>query len=102
MITNLASETLLRVNQSGRLEPSLAKGWALSDDGLRLTLTLRDGVRFHDGSPVDTQTVAGILNDALPRTLRSAFDDVESISARGERDVEVRFKRPSTFVADSL
>jgi peptide/nickel transport system substrate-binding protein len=102
LITNLATEVLLRVNQSGRLEPSLAKGWAQSDDGLRLTLTLRDGVQFHDGSPVDAQTVANILNDALPRSLKSAFDDVESISAQGERDVEVRFKRPSTFVADSL
>jgi peptide/nickel transport system substrate-binding protein len=102
MISNLSTEGLLRVNQSGRLEPSLAKGWAQSDDGLRLTVTLREGVRFHDGSLLDAQTVARILNDALPRTLRSAFDDVESISAQGERDVEVRFKRPSTFVADSL
>ena len=35
----------------------LATAWAWSADGLALTLTLRDGARFHDGSIIDAAAV---------------------------------------------
>lgn len=34
------------------VEPALATRWAVSKDGLVWSFTLRDGVRFHDGSPL--------------------------------------------------
>src|SRR5262249_35967648 len=101
-INNMSSEGLLRVNQEGRLEPWLAEGWRTSADGLSLTVTLRPGMKFHDGSPVDAEIVAAILRDALPKTLKSGSDDVEQISASGQREIQFKFRRPSSFVADSF
>ncbi len=45
--------------KSGTLEvePALATGWSISDDGTEYTFTLRDGVTFHDGTPFDAEAV---------------------------------------------
>jgi len=40
------------------VDPALATRWAVSRDGLTWTFTLRDGVRFHDGSAVTPAEVA--------------------------------------------
>ncbi|EGD54175.1 ABC transporter substrate-binding protein [Gordonia neofelifaecis] len=41
--------------------PSLATSWALTPDGKSLSLTLRDGVRFHDGRPFTSADVRASL-----------------------------------------
>jgi peptide/nickel transport system substrate-binding protein len=99
---SLTLEGLLRVNQEGRLEPWLAKGWKVSSDGLRFTIELRENAKFHDGSPVTASTVVEFLRVNLPQTVRTVFDDVEAISADNEREVTLKFRRPSSFVGDSL
>lgn len=53
------SETLTNADPDGRLTPGLATGWSASADGLTWIFTLRDGVLFHDGTPV---TAAGVAN----------------------------------------
>ena len=50
-------EPLLRLDASGQPEPFLAEAFEWSDDGLALTITLREGVRFSDGAPVDAEAV---------------------------------------------
>jgi len=40
------------------IEPALATRWAASRDGLVWSFTLREGVRFHDGSPLTALDVA--------------------------------------------
>ncbi|MFC5826423.1 ABC transporter substrate-binding protein [Nonomuraea insulae] len=43
-------DSLLWQDAEGTLKPWLASAWKVSDDGLTYTFTLREGVRFHDGS----------------------------------------------------
>ena len=53
-------ETLIRVNPPGspeRFSYVLATGFTASDDGLAYTLTLRKGVKFHDGTPFTAAAV---------------------------------------------
>lgn len=44
------------------IEPALAKSWEISPDGLTYTFKLREGVKFHDGTPVDAAAVLFSLN----------------------------------------
>ena len=49
----------------GALEPMLATEWEASDDNKSLTLTLREGLTFTDGTPFDAQAVKTNLDRYL-------------------------------------
>jgi peptide/nickel transport system substrate-binding protein len=49
---------LVHINRATQLtEPALAKSWKVSPDGLEYTLTVRQGLKFSDGHPVDIEDV---------------------------------------------
>jgi peptide/nickel transport system substrate-binding protein len=49
---------LVHINRATQLtEPALAKSWKVSANGLQYTLTLRQGLKFSDGHPVDIEDV---------------------------------------------
>ncbi|MDO4755241.1 MAG: peptide ABC transporter substrate-binding protein [Parabacteroides sp.] len=48
---------LLRETPTGDFECSLASDYTVSDDGLVYTFTLRDGIKFADGSPITAEDV---------------------------------------------
>lgn len=51
-------EPLVRANpDTGTAMAHLATDWQVSDDGLTYTFTLRQGVRFHDGTVLDAEAV---------------------------------------------
>jgi peptide/nickel transport system substrate-binding protein len=55
-------DTLVRyADGSSELEPGLALSWHPSRDGLTWSFRLRDGVTFHDGTPLTAQHVAASL-----------------------------------------
>lgn len=50
-------DTLLKEDAQGSMSPGLATAWKYSADGTTLTLTLRSGVKFQDGTPFDAAAV---------------------------------------------
>jgi len=49
---------LVHINRATQLtEPSLAKSWKVSPNGLEYTLVLRQGIKFSDGQPLDADDV---------------------------------------------
>jgi peptide/nickel transport system substrate-binding protein len=50
-------DSLVRVNPKGEIIPWLAEKWTASADGKSYTFTLRQGVKFHDGSVFDAESV---------------------------------------------
>jgi peptide/nickel transport system substrate-binding protein len=75
------TETLLDVDDDGRLSAALATSWHASADGLQWRFPLRTGSRFHDGSPVTAPAVAAALTRAMavPGVLKLA--DIRTIGA---------------------
>lgn len=60
-------ESLLARKPDGSFVPWLATGYKVSPDGKTYTFTLRDGVKFSDGAPLDAQAVArNFLNARNP------------------------------------
>ena len=50
-------ESLFAWDSKLQAKPQMAKAWSTSPDGLTWRFTLRDGLKFHDGSPVTTADV---------------------------------------------
>ncbi|MDW5298534.1 MAG: ABC transporter substrate-binding protein [Sedimentibacter sp.] len=56
-VTDIVFEKLVTNNSNGEMIPSIAE-WTLSDDKLTYTFTLKDGIKFSDGSDLTTEDVA--------------------------------------------
>src|SRR3546814_14556138 len=58
-------EGLTRIDRNGAVKPALAESWTASDDGLTYTFKLRSGVKYHDGTGLDSADVKFSLDRAL-------------------------------------
>lgn len=80
-------DRLVRLAADGKgVEPELATAWKVADDGLSATFTLRDGVKFSDGSPLTTEDVVFSIKRAIDQTgswgfLFSPVTDVTTVDA---------------------
>jgi len=98
----LSVEQFVRAGEDGRFEPGLADKWTVGSDGRSLLLTLRAGVRFHDGSLLDASTIATLLPGGFRSFWGSLADEVEHVKAVAENAIEVRFRRPSPLLRELL
>ncbi len=86
------------------VEPSLATSWNISDDGKTYTFKLRDGVKFHDGSPFNAAAVKfnfdrmlkedNPYHDTGPFPLAFFFSSVDSVNVIDDLTVEFKLKEP--------
>ncbi|GIE99554.1 ABC transporter substrate-binding protein [Paractinoplanes rishiriensis] len=57
-ISRQVLDNLVTLADDDTVKPWLATAWTVSPDGLKYTFTLKDGVKFTDGTPVDAAAVA--------------------------------------------
>src|SRR5512132_3155672 len=65
-LTRLMFETLVILDDRGRLQPALATSWQSAPGNQRWQFWLRRSVQFHDGSPLTPESVAAALRSANP------------------------------------
>ncbi len=101
MLTQNVYEGLTTVDQSGAVQPQLARSWEISEDGLTYRFHLHEGVTFHDGTPMTAADVvfsfdrARAEDSTSPR--RATFQPIESIAALDDHTVEIVLSRPDAF-----
>src|SRR2546428_936645 len=91
-------DTLLRTTKDGvSVEPGLASKWESSADGLTWTFTLRDGIKFSDGSALKASDVKGSLDMARGGE-KSAWKDnykaIKEITAVDDKTVKIVLSQP--------
>ena len=57
---------LLSIGDDGKYKPGLALSWDTSADGKAITFKLRQGVKFHDGTPFNAQAVKSNIDNLIP------------------------------------
>src|SRR5579884_3716933 len=57
VMLNAIFDRLFRLGPAGKIQPDLATGYQISDGGRTVTISLRQGVRFQDGTPLDARAV---------------------------------------------
>ncbi|TLN06066.1 hypothetical protein FDZ74_13260, partial [bacterium] len=99
-------DTLIYRDIDNNYQPYLAEKWETSPDGKTVTFTLRPGVLFHDGTPLNAQAVQFTFERALVQgsksPLVSSLANVEKIEAVGEDQVVFTLKQPSSTLLSAL
>lgn len=90
-------DKLFDITPSLEVVPQLATGYQVSDDGLTLTIDIRQGVLFHDGTTLDAEAVKYNLDRSreLPGSNRaSELEQVESVEVIDEDTVALHLSQP--------
>jgi peptide/nickel transport system substrate-binding protein len=90
-------DKLIDVDAELRFVPQLATAWRWEEEGRALVLTLRDGVRFHDGATLDADAVVTGLRRHLETpgsTRRGELGPVREVVATGPLEVTIRLEQP--------
>lgn len=100
----LVWDTLYGLDEAVEPQPQMADGHDVAEDGRRVTIRLREGLRFHDGEPVRARdAVASIrrwgARDALGQTLLAI---TEELSAPDDRTILFRLRRPFPLLFSAL
>lgn len=95
LIANTFYDTLAKVDKDGNFVPYLAESIVPSTDYKTWTITLRDGVLFHDDTPLTADAVKLNLDTtrAAPLT-QAALSNIDNITVTDELTLEVAMKRP--------
>ena len=79
-------EGLTRIGVDGAVTPLLAQSWAVAPDGKSYTFKLRKGIKFSDGSPLDSAAVKFSFDRAKApnstnKAKKAVFDNIASVTA---------------------
>ncbi len=95
-----AIETLARYGEDGQAEPWLAKEIVTDPDNLTMTLTLQEGVTYHDGSAFNAQAVCDVWDIYRDNALLTTqFDNVDYYEATSEYVVTVYLTEWNAYTA---
>ena len=100
----LIFDTLFGTDGALKDSPQMAAGLTIDNDGKLVRITLRDGLKFHDGAPVLARDcVASIQRwakrDTFGQTLMLATDELTSAD---DRTIQFRLKKPFPLLPVAL
>jgi len=90
-------DTLVEPDEDLEMRPALAESWEVSPDQLAWTFHLRNGVTFHDGSPLSAADVVYSFNRIINEKLSNAykFSSVSSVTELGPDTVRITVTQPT-------
>lgn len=94
-------------DEASGLRPLLATGWEGSEDGLSITFTLRDGVKWHDGEAFTSEDVAFSAMQVwkpMQNIGRGVFANLEAVETPDPLTAVFRFAKPTPvqLIANAL
>lgn len=97
LANQLLYSALVRPDAKGQPGPALAVSWSHSDDLKIWTFKLREGVRFHDGSPFDAADAAyslrRILSPKIASPVRSVLGIMDTVEAVDPTTIRISLKQ---------
>jgi peptide/nickel transport system substrate-binding protein len=96
-------DTLIATDANFKIQPQMAD-WKVSDDKLTYTFTLRDGLKWHDGTPVTAEDCVASLKrwakvDGMGQKL---MDFTASLEATDAKTITLKLKEPYGLVLESI
>ena len=100
----LVYDQLYGLDDSYTARPQMADGHVVEDDGKTWRITLREGITFHDGTPVLARDAVASIDrwtkaDVLGQNIRALTDEMVTVS---DRVFQIRLKKPFPLLATAL
>ncbi|WPB56318.1 ABC transporter substrate-binding protein [Xylophilus sp. GOD-11R] len=100
----LVFDTLFAMDANHKPQPEMVESWKESTDRRTVTLVLRQGLKFHDGTPVTSEDVAASLKrwadrDTLGQRMMAATEKLETPDAG---TLVFRLKKPFGMLFEAL
>ena len=99
-------DTLIRPSADGKkLEPGLASAYELSPDAKTVSLTLRPGTKFADGSPITAGDVKFSLDRARDKTsgeFNFLLKAIDSVEIKGADKIQINLSQPNPAILAAL
>lgn len=106
ILTRNVFETLTTADETGTVQPLLAKSWEVSPDGKVYTFRLNEGVTFTDGKPLDASTVKFAFERAMApdstNPSKTIFALITGIETPDATTVVIRLKEPDAYFLANL
>ncbi len=89
-------ETLVSRSETNKLQPSIAKSWQISDDGLTYTFTLNSNMTFSNGHKLDSSDVVWSLQNIINNNYVESdqLGNLEEITNPDENTVVITLNEP--------
>jgi peptide/nickel transport system substrate-binding protein len=100
----LVFDTLFALDKNLQPQPQMVDHWQVSDDKLTWTFTLRDGLKWHDGTPVRAADCAASIErwgkrDPFGQKLMEAVGEIKALD---EKTFSIGLKRPFPLMLNAL
>lgn len=97
-------DTLFGMDRAGRPQPQMVESWTTSPDGLTWRFTLREGLLWHDGTPVTAADCVASIRRWGPRSALGTrlLAATASIEANDARSFTLTLKEPYGLVLETL
>jgi peptide/nickel transport system substrate-binding protein len=102
---SLVYASLTQLDPVGNAVPGLAESWTYNADGTAVTFTLRPGLTFTDGTPLDADAVRqSLLRGKTQESslLKDQLATIADITTSGDRDVTLLLAAPDFQVPNLL
>ena len=89
-----------------KISGDLAKSWVVGDNGKKYTFVLRDGVKWHDGTPFTSKDVKFTFelanNPDSGSQFAAKFGNIKSIQTPNAKTVVLTLSKPNAALLDAL
>lgn len=104
-VTAKIYDGLLEYNLDLEPQPSLAESWSVSADGKTITFKLRQGVKFHDGTPFTSADVKYSIMDVLKKVHPRAavtFKALQDVETPDPGTAVLKLSEPAPYIMKAL
>jgi len=99
-------DQFVRLDNRVTPRPAVVEEWSTSADGRRLSLKVRRGVKYHDGSTATAADVAKCIQRAANQDTGAnqypSWSSITNVAAQGTDLVVVTFQAPAAYIVPAL
>lgn len=86
--------TLFKLGENGEPVGALADSWEWNDDFTSVTITLKDGIKFSDGSDITAEDVVFSMERGKGLGFSTYYAYIDSVTANGDKEVTFTLTQP--------